>query len=141
MLADTEPAETDESDVQFERELLSKHVCTASFSGLEPGREHMLRVFPPRTPKTWAAFAIESYEEYEKPGKYGDAQQQTFAFVPAECTDESVTSAVAVLQAGDRVRLAWRHEYVTRTAWSQRLGQRTSASYPERPVVILEQLP
>eukprot|EP00908_Phaeocystis_cordata_P017280 Transcript_28605.p1 GENE.Transcript_28605~~Transcript_28605.p1 ORF type:complete len:233 (+),score=58.42 Transcript_28605:80-778(+) len=56
---DEEPA-PDESDVQVSRELLSRHTCLASFAGLEPGREPMLRIFPPQPAKTWARFDVES---------------------------------------------------------------------------------
>lgn len=61
--------------------------------------------------------------------------------MPAECEDAAVVSALGALQPGARVRLSWRHEYVTRSAWSAPLQQRTSSSFPERPVVLLEPLP
>lgn len=131
----------DESDVQVKRDLLSSHTCTATFSGIEQGRENMLRIYPPRPPKSWAAFDIDSYEAYEKTGEYGDEKQSRFAFVPAECSDTNITDTVNALPPNARVKISWRHEYVTRSSWSQRLGQRTSSSYPERPVVSLEQLP
>jgi hypothetical protein len=133
--------DVDESDVQVTRELLARHTCTAVFCGLEAGREPMLRIFPPQPAKQWARFDIEEYEEYEKPGKYGDEQQTSFAFVPVECEDAAVVATVAALQPADRVRVSWRHEYVTRSAWSARLQQRTSSAFPERPVVRLERLP
>jgi len=117
------------------RELLSRHVCLASYVGLEAGREPMLRVYPPIPAKQWAVFAIDAYEEYAKPGKYGDEKQQRFAFVPEE-QNEAVVSTLRSLQPNDRVRIGWRHEYVTRSFGSGE--QRTSSSFPERPVDILE---
>ena len=35
----------DESDVEITRDLLSSHACVATFAGLEPGRENMLRSY------------------------------------------------------------------------------------------------
>ena len=146
MLADGEappedvPEFNDESDVQVNRDVLSRHTCTASFLGLEPGMEPMLRVFPPRPAKTWATFDIEFYEEYEQVGQYGDEQQSRFAFEPAECQDAAVMAALGELKPGDRVFIQWRHEYVTRSSFSARMQQRTSASFPERPVVLLERV-
>ena len=122
------------------RELLARHVCTATFTGLEPGREPMLRIHPPQPAKTWAAFTIDTYEEYEKPGKYGDEQQGSFAFVPAECSNAEVLATFNTLQPQDRVRISWLHEYVTRSSWNAELGARTTSSYPERSVEILEKL-
>merc|ERR1719231_906830 len=99
----------------------------------------MLRIYPPRPAKSWAAFSIDSYDSYEKHGKYGDEKQERFAFVPAELSDAALKATVDRLQPGDKVKLSWRHEYVTRSAWSQRIGQRTSSSFPERPVVCSSQ--
>ena len=130
----------DSHEETVSREVLSRHVCTATFTGLEPGMEPMLRIYPPQPAKEWAAFAIDAYEEYEKPGQYGDEQQTKFAFVPLECSNADAVATLSALQPGARVRIAWRHEYVTRSAWSERLRQRTSASFPERPVVLLERL-
>ena len=130
----------DESDVQVNRDVLSRHTCTASFKGLEPGMEPMLRVFPPRPAKTWATFDIDSYVEYEQVGQYGDEQQSRFAFEPAECQDAAVMAALGELKPGDRVLIKWQHEYVTRSSFSARMQQRTSASFPERPVVMLERV-
>jgi len=117
------------------RELLSRHVAIATFSGTEEGRESMLRIYPPQPPKQWATFAIEEYEEYDKTGKYGDEQQTRFAFVAAEEADAGVVATLGTLTAGDRVRIAWRHEYVTR---KEEGG--SSSSFPERPVSRLEKL-
>ena len=130
----------DESDVQVNRDVLSRHTCTASFKGLEPGMEPMLRIFPPRPAKTWATFDIDSYVEYEQVGQYGDEQQSRFAFEPAECQDAAVMAALGELKPGDRVLIKWQHEYVTRSSFSARMQQRTSASFPDRPVVMLERV-
>merc|ERR1712167_31605 len=122
------------------RELLSKHVCVATFSGVEAGREPMLRIYPPQPAKQWATFAIESYEEYEKPGKYGDEKTEKFAFVPDEQPDWA--ELVASLAAGDRVKIAWLHEYVTREEPGEgdNEGKTFTSKYPERIVTQLEKL-
>ena len=119
----------------YTRELLSQHLCTATFTGVEPGREPMLRIFPPQPPKQWATFTIEAYERHEKPGKYGDERQTSFAFV-AEEQPEFAAQVLATLSPGARVKIAWRHDYVTR----REAEGGGSSSYPERVVELLEML-
>ena len=108
--------------------------------GVEAGREPMLRIYPPQPAKQWATFAIESYEEYEKPGKYGDEKTEKFAFVPDEQPDWA--ELVASLAAGDRVKIAWLHEYVTREEPGEgdNEGKTFTSKYPERIVTQLEKL-
>ena len=133
--ADAAPSDAAPSSAPtFTRELLSRHVCTGTFSGMEAGREPMLRIYPPQPAKQWAVFAIAEYEEYEKPGQYGDERQTRFAFVPAEAPGSQWADVVSSLQPNDRVKIAWRHEYVKRTEPGG------MSSYPERPVTLLEKL-
>ena len=139
----------------YSRQLLSRHKTTATYGGQEEGRESMLRVFPPRPNKMWETFhivedcaeinavasmawklhAIEQmhtqveYEAYEKPGQYGDAQQTVQRFTDLE-GDHAAT--VAKLNKGDKVKLEWDHNYVTRT---ENGGE---SKYPERVITLLE---
>ena len=113
------------------------------------------QVFPPRPNKMWETFhivahcaeinavasmawklhAIEQmhtqveYESYEKPGQYGDAQQTVQRFTDLE-GDHAAT--IAKLSKGDKVRLEWDHNYVTR---SENGGE---SKYPERVITTLE---
>ena len=89
----------------------------------------MLRVFPPRPNKMWETFHIVAYEAYEKPGQYGDAQQTVQRFTDLE-GDHAAT--VSKLNKGDKVRLEWDHNYVTR---SENGGE---SKYPERVITLLE---
>merc|ERR1711935_1232518 len=117
----------------FRREILSKHKVLATFQGLRKGREPMLRIYPPKPAKDWAVFQVQQYLEYQKLGKYGDAETTEFAFVPREQSD-LVQETIATLQKGAHVELEWEHDYVTRQDCSG-----GSSSYPERKVVqILE---
>ena len=69
------------------------------------------------------------YESYEKPGQYGDAQQTIQRFTDLEGAH---AATVAKLSKGDKVRLEWDHNYVTR---SENGGE---SKYPERVITALE---
>lgn len=120
--------------MEQQRELLSRHKVLATFAGIEPGREQMLRIYPPRPAKSWAKFTVNKYEEFEKPGKYGDEMAKEFAFVPQEA-DADVASTLVSLSPGDTVRLAWNHDYVTNASAG---GGMTKS--PERKVTLLERI-
>lgn len=82
----------------------------------------------------WAMFDIETYLAFEKRGEYGDEKGATFALQtrPADQVGH-VASALDVLETltvGDRVRLAWLHEYVTEQG----------SSFPTRRVVRIEKI-
>ena len=113
----------------YSREMLSRHKTTATYGGQEEGRESMLKVFPPRPNKMWETFHIVAYESYEKPGQYGDAQQTVQRFTDLEGAH---AAAVSKLNKGDKVRLEWDHNYVTR---SENGGE---SKYPERVITALE---
>ena len=68
----------------------------------------------------------------EKPGQYGDAQQTVQRFTDLEGAH---AATVAKLKKGDKVRLAWDHNYVTRT---ENGGE---SKYPERVITLLETIP
>ena len=89
----------------YSRQMLSRHKTTATYGG-----------------------QVE-YESYEKPGQYGDAQQTIQRFTDLE-GDHAAT--VAKLKKGDKVRLEWDHNYVTRT---ENGGE---SKYPERVITKLE---
>ena len=113
----------------YSREMLSRHKTTATYQGQEEGRESMLKVFPPRPNKMWETFHIVAYESYEKPGQYGDAQQTIQRFTDLEGAH---AATVSKLNKGDKVRLEWDHNYVTR---SENGGE---SKYPERVITLLE---
>ena len=96
--------------------------------------EHLLRVLPPRERKQWARFDIEAYVSFEKPGKYGDEKQDAFRIL-VEDDNFSSALALAAIAEGQRVRLSWKHDYVTKTETVD--GRETKHSYPERPVTEL----
>ena len=83
----------------------------------------------------WKLHAIEQmdtqveYESYEKPGQYGDAQQTIQRFTDLEGAH---AATVAKLSKGDKVRLEWDHNYVTRT---ENGGE---SKYPERVITMIE---
>ena len=84
----------------------------------------------------WKHHAIEQmhtqveYESYEKPGQYGDAQQTIQRFTDLEGAH---AATVAKLSKGDKVRLEWDHNYVTRS--EENGGE---SKYPERVITALE---
>ena len=140
----------------YSRQMLSRHKTTATYEGQEEGRESMLKVFPPRPNKMWETFHIVEYraeinavasmawkrhaikqmhtqveyESYEKPGQYGDAQQTIQRFTDLEGAH---AATVAKLSKGDKVRLEWDHNYVTRSEDSG--GE---SKYPERVITMIE---
>ena len=135
----------------YSRQMLSRHKTTATYQGQEEGRESMLKVrqifmsrngrlapstrhafaqvFPPRPNKMWETFHIIAYESYEKPGQYGDAQQTVQRFTDLEGAH---AATIAKLSKGDKVRLEWDHNYVTR---SENGGE---SKYPERVITMIE---
>ena len=86
----------------YSRQLLSRHTATATYGG---------------------------QESYEKPGQYGDAQQTIQRFTDLEGAH---AATVAKLSKGDKVRLEWDHNYVTR---AENGGE---SKYPERIITLLE---
>lgn len=120
-------------------ELLSRHDTVAEFAGT---REHVClgrtMLCPDRcgASGTLAAFRILRYDNYEKPGKYGDPQTDEFVFMLKSTTGTSAVSdeiarAVRSLSPGDKVRLVWEHVYVT---------DENGSKFPERRVRELTRL-
>lgn len=122
-------------EVTESRELLSRHVCEATYHGVRSGNEALLRVHPPRPTKQWADFAIDKYILHEHLGEHGDGKVETFAFVPSECSDAAVLAVFSQLVSNDRVTIAWNHEYVTRIELDG-----STRKFPERQILRLEKL-
>lgn len=112
--------------------ILSRHDTRAVFLGT---REHVClgrtALCPDRCGNsgTLAVFKIESYNAYEKFGKYGDPKTDEFDFMLRSTTgtsdvSEEIAARVKSLRTGDKVRLVWEHVYV-----SDETG-----SFPERRV-------
>jgi hypothetical protein len=80
-----------------------------------------------------ATFKVLGYINYNKPGQYGDAQQQHFHVklegIGAE-KDAEVVATIKSLQPSDKVRLDWKHDYVSTK----------SSKSPERPVVNIQKI-
>ena len=57
-------------------------------------------------------YPFPQYTHYNKPGKYGDEKAEKFACVADE-QSEAVAASIAGLSVGDKVVLAWHHDYVT----------------------------
>ena len=120
------------------RELLSNHETVAVLDGIS---YRLCRGRTALCPKDcgdsgeFASFSIQKYLRYEKPGQYGDPQQESFLVQVSDYDkkpkgDPRILETVRGLTPGDHVLLSWRHEYVTRQG----------SSFPERPVVKLEKI-
>lgn len=118
-------------------EVLSRHDTEAVFSGT---REHRCMgrsiLCPDRCGHsgTLAVFKIESYNAYEKPGKYGDPKTDEFVFMLKSSTGKSdvskeIADLVSQLKPGEKVHLVWEHIYVS---------DPNGGHYPERVVRKLE---
>merc|ERR1712151_782441 len=120
---------------RISRQELSKHRVYATFEGIRQGREPMMMIYPPMPAKQYAVFRVDEYIFYAKLGKYGDAKQDQFQFVPAE-QPASVSSTVDALALGDKVLLEWQQDYVTKESCS---GGKTK--FPEGSVLQLFKIP
>ncbi|KAJ9512368.1 hypothetical protein QJQ45_012860 [Haematococcus lacustris] len=124
------------------RDLLSRHVTIAKFTGLSdrPCR-FRTALCPDRCghASTTANFTVLRYLQYEKWGEYADEQATEFFFDmkkgqgtrPFTVHQDELVQRINLLQPGDSVQLSWMHEYV----------HQGGASFPERPVTQLEALP
>ena len=121
-----------------ERQLLSRHETVARFAGVAY-RQCLGRtaLCPERCGSSgnFASFEIIRYLAYEKPGQYGDPEQERFTIQVEDNMgnlkmDEKWRDRIGGLKEGDVVRLDWRHDYVTRN--------RSSA--PDRYITRLKKL-
>ena len=116
---------------------LSKHDTVAVFRGLEqrPCR-HLTSLCPDRCGHALrlARFDIADYTSYEKLGEYGDERAATHYLTLSggqDAVPSTSAELISTLHPGDRVRLAWHHDYVT---------SRDGGKFPRRPLVRLERL-
>ena len=117
-------------------EVLSHHDTNAVFEGTRKHRcmgRSMLCPDRCGHSGTLAVFKIESYNRYEKKGKYGDPQTDAFAVMLNSTTGENevppaVAEKIMKLKPGDKVHLIWEHVYVSDD----------SGARPERPIRRLE---
>lgn len=118
------------------RELLSSHATVAKFIGIKEHRcMGRTSLCPDRCGDSGklATFEIIEYLDYQKPGEYGDPKQTTFHVLirdnqgSAKIPDE-ILSIIDSLKPDTKVKLSWRHDYVTKD----------QASFPERPITKIE---
>ena len=121
-----------------QRDLLSKHETIATYDGPKE-RPCFFRtsLCPDRCNHggTIEIFTIVKYLNYEKPGKYGDAESAKYHVRvkdPVESTGVTpqVKEVFDGLHEGDYVLLSWNHDYV----------HTDGCSYPERPITKLEKI-
>ncbi len=120
------------------RKILSKHITISTYEGAQFRR---CRGLTGRCPENcgnsgeFARFTINEYLTYEKPGKYGDPKQKQYLiqisdFHKKPKGDADILKVIKGITKGDKVRLAWNHNYVTRKG----------SSFPERVVKELKKL-
>jgi hypothetical protein len=121
-------------------EVLTKNKTTAEFIGIQrmPCR-FMTSLCPDRCHHAHDAahFKILTYEQYEKPGKYGDEKKDILQVSLSEDPegpqsdkqDSQIIAKIKALSPGQKVKLCWEHIYVT---------DETNSKYPERPIRSLE---
>ena len=120
------------------RKILSKHVTISTYEGAQFRR---CRGRTARCPENcgnsgeFARFTINEYLTYKKPGKYGDPKQKQYLiqisdFHKKPKGDADILKVIKGITKGDKVHLAWNHNYVTRKG----------SSFPERVVKELKKL-
>lgn len=127
-----------EKTLPANEKLLSRHDTQAVFTGT---RHHqcrgMTRLCPDKCGNsgTLAIFEIATYNDYQRPDRYGDDPAGSYAFMlrsTAGTSDVSpaVAEIVNSLRPGDKVHLVWDHVYVSDP----------QASFPKRIVRKIERL-
>ena len=117
------------------RELLSSHATRATFSGV---KQHPCRFRTSLCPDRCghggavAEFAVDVYLSHEKPGQYGDDPVAVYYQRVSEAPPH-VAAAIAALSPGDKVRLDFVHDYVTRVEQGGSVSK-----FPERTITLLE---
>jgi hypothetical protein len=122
----------------IDRQLLSAHDTVARFTGIKDHRcMGRTALCPDRCGHSGklATFAIVKYLRYEKPGEFGDPRQEQFRVLIEDNMNQpkvpaAILKSINTLKAGDLVRLAWNHDYVTRDG----------SKSPERPIVSISPL-
>jgi hypothetical protein len=123
-------------------EVLAKNKTTAEFIGIH---HVQCRLIGPKCPNNChhahdaARFKILSYEQYEKPGKYGDEKVEMLEVNLSEDPlapqmdkqEVKIITQIKTLSPGQKVKLSWEHIYVT---------DETNSKYPERTIRSLESI-
>ncbi len=117
-------------------ELLSDHVIEAELVKIEK-RPCMFRtaLCPDRCdhPKHLAFFKVTKYRKYDKPGQYGDEEQEMLIVdvdprhKPIQQPDD-IIGKITALKPGDKALIHWSHYYI----------KDDHGAYPERPVMSIE---
>ena len=118
------------------RERLSSHSTIAKFTGIKDHRcMGLTGLCPDRCGSSGelASFEIIKYLAYKKTGEYGDAKQKDFQILiqdnmGKEKVPADILAKIRALKPGDKVKLDWNHDYVTKQG----------SSSPERPITKLE---
>lgn len=125
-----------ETSAKETREPLSIHETDAEFVAIaqQPCR-HLTALCPDRCDHggSVAEFKILAYRRHEKTSPYGDDKAEKFRVrvrgrEGKPLVAEALLRDIESLKPGDKLRLDWRHEYVTRDG----------SSFPERPVTTLK---
>jgi hypothetical protein len=101
------------------RQLLAEHETISVFDGL---KERKCRGRTAKCPDKCghsgetAIFKIEKYIKHNKPGKYGSGKQTIMSIqLSPKCQVSPATKIIIEkLNKGDRVKLNWRHDYVSK---------------------------
>ncbi|HSI37364.1 MAG: hypothetical protein ACAI43_05445 [Phycisphaerae bacterium] len=125
------------------RELLSDHDTVAKFVGTKAVKCRGLTALCPEDcghSGDMATFEVVAYVAYEKKGQYGDPKSKQFVTMVQDNKGnaklpKAVADKINALQAGDLVRLHWRHDYVSRTEAGGGVSK-----FPDRPIVSVEKL-
>lgn len=126
---------TDVANTGETRKVLAEHETVSVFEGVR-FRKCMGRtaLCPERCGDSgeFATFKVETYVSYKQHGKYGGKQTtfliQVSDFHKKPKGDSEILKTVRSLESGDRVKLSWLHEYITRNG----------SSFPERTIVKLK---
>ncbi|KAK2944033.1 putative flp protein [Blattamonas nauphoetae] len=118
-------------------ETLATHKFKATFRGIQhqPCR-HMTSLCPDRCNHAMdvGLFDVTEYEEYTKPGQYGDEQTKVYHLpISGKISPEqnpAIVDQVRSLQPGQAVRVCYDHIYVTQDG----------SKFPERPCRSIELL-
>ncbi|QQL45937.1 hypothetical protein [Sulfuriroseicoccus oceanibius] len=137
--ADTTDTASAAVPAEGETRLLSSHDTIATFRELKPHRCMGRTALCPDNcghSGSLAIFDIIRYNDYQKPGQYGDPQAETFQILVMDNhgnakIDKAILKTINDLSEGDTVTLKWRHDYVTRN----------QSSFPVRTITELTPQP
>jgi hypothetical protein len=128
------------SHLQSNYAVLTTNEVIAEFTGIKhfPCR-HITSLCPDRCnhAQDAAEFKILEWQEYNKPGQYGDDKKDVFRAridqnAPSEKQDPAVVEIIKTLTPGEKVKIFWEHIYVT--------DPETNSKWPERPIRSIEKI-